>query len=395
MNTNIQDNKNIYIFIDTNLFYTRRNRYDFANHDIDEIIRMRDKFNHNFLNNKKIVIHTPDLVLKEVQLLKRDRLVQDFAEILSILKPLGEKQLISHLEQIRDEIDEKLTNKKEEFILSNKIIVPTNCNNEYFENIVEKAINKQTPFKPNYDQKKKRHVGDNGFKDAVIWYSIVDYVKINIIEDAYIILLTNNSSDFKSEKLLEEFYQITGKHIEIYKENQEEFSNFILNQSNDTNIEDVYVSCIKIKEKVRINSIKLLPLDSNISSFIPKYVNAKEFKESFEFEIAAKLENIGFDVENLKFSYHEPSIEYINVALRNYKLWFLDILDIELGYDDGTIDYAYDPKDIQLSTFFNETKEDVDSFKKDVSTCLEKQGYGQINPKIINYEIVEFIHPND
>jgi len=396
MNINIPANKNIYIFIDTNLFYTKRNTYDFVNSNINEIIHIRDKFNHIFLNNKKIILLTPDIVLKEMQSIKKERLVRDFKKFLKNIKNLKENQLVLDLNQIIDKFDEKLTNKKDEFISSNEIIVPANCNNEYFENIVKKAINKKIPFKPRYDSKEDRHVGDNGFKDAVIWYSIVDYVKNNITgDDNYIILLTYNKSDFKSEELLEEFYKITGKHIEICTLNQKEFSNLILNHYKGTNIEGVCVSHLKLNDKMRINSVKVLPLDFNMSSFFPKYIDAKEFEESFKIEVTSKLENLGFNVENLNFIYPEPSIEYINVELRNYKLWFLDILDIELGYDDGTTVYADDPKNINFSIFLSELKEYENSFKKKISSYLEEQGYGPIDPKIIDYEIVEFIPPND
>ena len=396
MNTNIPDNENIYIFIDTNLFYTRKNTYDFVNRNIDEILHIRDKFNHIFLNNKEIILLIPDIVLKEVQSIKKEHLVRDFNRFLKNIKTLEEDQFVLDLKQIKDKFDEKLTLKKDYFISSNEIIVPANCNNEYFENILKRAINKQIPFKPRYDSKKDRDVGDNGFKDAVIWYSIVDYVKNNITEDNnHIILLTNNKSDFKSDELLEEFYGITGKHIEICTINQEEFSNLILNQYKGTKIEGVFVSHLKLNDRIRINSVKVLPLDFNMHSFFPKCINAKEFEESFEIEVTSKLEKLKFNVESLNFTYHEPSIESINVELRNYKFWFLDILGIELNYDDGNTFYDYDQKNFNFGTDLSEIQEYENSFKKEISSYLEEEGYGPIDPEIIDYEIVEFIPPND
>ena len=65
----------------------------------------------------------------------------------------------------------------------NSEIIP--FNNVSNEVLVEKAILGKRPFREH----------EKGYRDAVIWHSLIDYIANNKIEDE-IVLLTNNTSDF-------------------------------------------------------------------------------------------------------------------------------------------------------------------------------------------------------
>ena len=237
-------------------------------------------------------------------------------------------------------------------------------------------------------------VGDNGFKDTVIWYSIVDYVKNNVtVKDSHIILLTNNDKDFNSAELLEEFNEITGRNIKIYNADQEEFLSFILSKYRATEIDNILVSHIEINGNVNINSINILPLNCNMPSPLPQYIDPSKFKEISKKSITTELEKLGFNVEKLKFKYIVPKPKYVKVELRNYEFLYLDNLDIELNYDDGSTVYAECPENINFSIELGENEDYEKTFKTKISSYLEEQGYGPIDPSIIYYEIVDFIPP--
>ena len=106
--------------------------------------------------------------------------------------------------------------------------------------------------------------------------------------------------------------------------------------------------------------------------------------------------------------YNKSPIESVSVNLRNFKLWFLDILDIDVYYEDGTEVQTEDPKDLQFSTILErapdinkepemyvEFKEYETEFKKEVSSILERTGYGKVDVNAIEYDIVEYIPPKD
>ena len=113
MDTNILDNQNIYIFIDTNLYFTKKSTYELENYAIKKIIEMRDTFNDILGgNNKEMILLSPDMVFKEVYSIKKEQLNRDCNQCLKSIRNLGENQLIPSINQIKEKIDEKLNKKK-------------------------------------------------------------------------------------------------------------------------------------------------------------------------------------------------------------------------------------------------------------------------------------------
>jgi hypothetical protein len=123
-------------------------------------------------------------------------------------------------------------------------------------------------------------MGDDGFKDTVIWFSIIDYVKENCSSNTdHVFFFTNNKKDFMSELTLFEFKMLTGMDIEIidFKSNNPNISdseftpflNYILDKSHfpiPVKINKINISYLKLKNKAEINSIFVEPLYINIIS---------------------------------------------------------------------------------------------------------------------------------
>ena len=101
--------------------------------------------------------------------------------------------------------------------------------------------------------------------------------------------------------------------------------------------------------------------------------------------------------------YTESPIASAFVNLRNYKQLFLDILDIDLYYEDDT-EFRIEPSENPNFSIFlpdlEHTREDSemydllkkteDGFKKHISSLLENEGYGKVEVNNIEYDIVEF-----
>lgn len=107
-------------------------------------------------------------------------------------------------------------------------------------------------------------------------------------------------------------------------------------------------------------------------------------------------------------SYLKSPIEHILVNLRNFKLWFLDILDIEIYYEDGTEFKIEAPENLNFnpvleelittdknSEDYTDLKQCETDFKEEIASMLEQAGLGKIDINSIDYEIVEYIQPND
>lgn len=104
----------------------------------------------------------------------------------------------------------------------------------------------------------------------------------------------------------------------------------------------------------------------------------------------------------------KKKIEWVSVDLRNYKHYFLDILDINIGFVDRTETQLEDPHDYQFTTFLtdlqtmDEDNPEYDghkSIEKDlqekVAEIIKKAGYGNFEPSKIGYEVAEMIGEED
>lgn len=88
-------------------------------------------------------------------------------------------------------------------------IIPYNKDGSTFELILERANMKEPPFSKNKD------ASDKGFKDCLLWLSLLNYFKDNGEEQ--VVFLTNDNSAFRNhvDFLTDEFKKVTGKTIEF------------------------------------------------------------------------------------------------------------------------------------------------------------------------------------
>lgn len=400
-----------YLFLDTNLFYSEKVTYDiFGIKLMTDLLAIRDNFNKIFVGYRRIKIFIPKLVLDEIYSIKTHIIQSEVIKFRNKIKNLNEKALITSLNQIYNNIHYSLESSGNYFFSRNNIEIVPYCDNNYFPIIIEKSINKRLPFKPYFDPKKEREVGDNGFKDTVIWYSIIDYVRKKCTKNTnHIFFLTNNEEDFKSDSTLLEFKQITGIDIEIIKfksanpnVNDMEFNpflNVVLDKSHisiPVKLGHVDISYLMINDKVDITSIIAEPLHINIKSavnFEQKTHSWEENKPLLNEKIEETLSNFRFDVSDLTFNYRIPKIENVDFDI-DQSMFDVKVGSIVLTYDDGFKKMIFCSIIVyeSQSEYYEpiEFKENYDQFVNEalelVCAYLEDNGYGSVPVERINFE---------
>lgn len=87
-------------------------------------------------------------------------------------------------------------------------VIKYSTNSDSFKKVIQRASDKLPPFSNAKD------ASDKGFKDCILWFSILDYFKNNGQEE--VLFITNDNGFLNnSEYLTNEFNSITGKSIEI------------------------------------------------------------------------------------------------------------------------------------------------------------------------------------
>jgi hypothetical protein len=107
--------------------------------------------------------------------------------------------------------------------LFGQYIIPFSSNNLTFPKILDRVYKKIPPFLS------VEGASDKGFKDSLIWLSLLEYFKINGEDD--IVFVTNDNGFRKNaDALCKEFIDYTGKNIAI-KDNSYYKSQFVIKQS--------------------------------------------------------------------------------------------------------------------------------------------------------------------
>jgi hypothetical protein len=146
---------------------------------------------------RHINILIPRIVVRELlkqQIESYNKNIERIRVILSKLSELpGFELQIPEFDYV-ELINKRLTN----FLTKYKIGIIEVPEGDVTNKLVEKVINKDKPF--------YKKGTDSGFKDAVIWESILEYVKHH--QDEHIIFWCGDK-DFHSDKLIKEFTDIT------------------------------------------------------------------------------------------------------------------------------------------------------------------------------------------
>lgn len=201
------------------------------------------------LKEKKYKLYISQVVIDERKAQLCNENIEKYNKIYSLAKYLTHyieiKSKIPSSNHI-DEIQKKLTQQAYESLFGNNIIKYSKSE-EIFSIILERAFKKIPPFVTDKS--------DKGFKDTLMWLSIIDYFMAN--GEQNIILLTSDNGFIKSKNELElEFKNKTNKilkiepnsfYTDIIKEEQKE--NIIQNNHNIPeeeleNLSDEIYDCI-------------------------------------------------------------------------------------------------------------------------------------------------------
>ena len=344
------------VFIDTNVFLrlyqtkegniTRifedisklKSSIVFVDQVFDEFLRNRDKILmkqiENVSNQKIKNLHVTPLI----------KSLDEFSDLVEARKlfDINHKKLLSKIEKIKDDIKEDVVYKNFCDLYSDSALTKYVRTDE----IIDKAHTRMLIGNPPIDDEK------NTIGDQIIWETLISNLNDDLIFITY-----------------------------------------------DSTYED-HISFLKAEYRSKVN--KDLHITEKVSFALSK-IKEKPSTELREFE--------KFDRHTIKPKvtfYTESPLVSAFVNLRNYKLWYLDILDIDLYYEDSTeirIEPSDNPnfstalEDLEStqkeSEMYPSLKKIEDDFKEYISLLLEKEGYGKIEASNIEYEIVEFIEPND
>ncbi|PFZ70598.1 hypothetical protein COL82_29890 [Bacillus toyonensis] len=246
-----------YIIFDTNILYMR----DYKDFSIFEFNSIYDEVQGKIERNNVIdqfELMVPEITIKE--LFKQQ--LQSYSTHVETMKSSYLK-----FEQIYDidlRIDEKfdyenfLDKKKEQYISSKAISILPICKEEKFVRIVERALNKEAPF----EGKDKK--SDKGFKDALIWESLLEFAEMN---DGEYIFFTADKG-FKKE-LEHEFIEVTRRNIKIYGRDDK--------QKLDIDIEKYSAE--------KSTRMRLELVQENLESLLNTLLNELEYKAFQEVEL--------------------------------------------------------------------------------------------------------------
>jgi len=165
-----------------------------------------------------------------------------------------------------------------------KIDIPKN--KEIFNKIINRAINKEKPFSG------KDGESDKGFKDVILWESILEYAKKS--QSKRFMLVTKNKNDFPLQ-LKDEFKMQTHKDIRIYYEIAD-LQKFVINEQNMKQIDMLSIEKIDkielanaINEYFLINEVEgLVGKDFRIENFI------NEGNNLYSFDLVEEINDIQY-----------------------------------------------------------------------------------------------------
>lgn len=176
-----------------------------------------------------------------------------------------------------EEYEIELRRRADQYLTEEKIETLPVCKDSQFTNILETSIKKLPPFEG------VKGKADKGFKDAVIWFSLIDYAKEHPAD--YIFVTEDNIfQDYENKKWLYNFFEEnTGQKITFYKCTEEVRQN-IIEFSEKSGLREVEIAVqekeweIYDNDRVMINTVWTLPVvkavDLDKEPRALKYINS-------------------------------------------------------------------------------------------------------------------------
>lgn len=242
----------------------------------------------------------------------RKQIIDSYNKELSLLKKCYNKLGNIHdikFEQKDINFSDVLDRNIKEYIDAKNYMI-LDISEKIFKNIVDRAINKKKPFLG------EKGESDKGFKDAILWESLIQHANEQKISNFY--LITKNSNDFPKDILEKEFYQLTYKNIKIFN-SIEELQKNILSEQN------INIKTILTTEILSVNEELLLEK-------VMEYCDKNQIQK--EFMIVSDIYNLVNQGNNFyTFWIDTPSDEYVftwslNATFKNDELIIDDIIPV-------------------------------------------------------------------
>ena len=294
-------NETIYIGIDTNLLYkSTKNGCDFSKFKMNKTYQTLEKTIERYGLSDNVKILLPTIVLSELKKQQIDKYQEKLELIQNVARDfMGIPDFALNVPNIKYE---ELISAEIESFSKNKFvkIIDMPLDTEVFGQIIDRAIQKRAPFCG------AQNNSDKGFKDVLVWESIVAFAKENPGRYLY---LSKNQKDFP-ENLSTEFFNRTMSVIDIFYKEEECFSkllelndnvqksqyDFVINElENGEYIEDTY---IEIKNDYK--KLKYEADEYEVSAYVLKSAreNLHEVENGvFHFDMILEASLIGEDDE--------------------------------------------------------------------------------------------------
>lgn len=189
--------KKIGVVLDTNIFHDRSGRRSIME-QIDLFLSYSRDL--DLANGGVLKIILPDIAIEEFLQQKKDRLENDYNSLIDRYDSLSKYVLGTKPES---KIDQELSMERDA-IAKKVMVLSIESSEDLFKKMIDDAIQKNPPFDKNSDGQKT----DAGFKDALIWNTILESKEIDGFDSLYFVSCDNVFSN-NNEKLENEF---TEKH---------------------------------------------------------------------------------------------------------------------------------------------------------------------------------------
>lgn len=181
--------------------------------DTNFIIENQSKFQEIINNlNEEYIVYVPQLAINE-RIAQQTREVAEKYEIIRRLCKENENIIKNLSFKIKEDEYIDLMSKKISDAYASQFgeyIIPfENENIELYKNALDRAMKKNPPFS------KDKNASDKGFKDCLLWLSLIDYFKNNHFDGKIYFITKDNGFINNSQSLIEEFKQETKIDIEI------------------------------------------------------------------------------------------------------------------------------------------------------------------------------------
>lgn len=213
----------ISIVVDTNVCYVSEKKCEFDHFYLSTQVSNLDAW-IQFVRNEKIQIVIPEMTIRELKKQRCDWYSKKKKELLDYMNNNTFPDIKINFD-VEEEFDYSnyIEQQIYEFFRNSKTIVNTMPITFDVDSIVNRAIDKKAPFEG------KEKQSDKGFKDAVIWESLLAYKRNN----PYRKIVYYSKDNRFCKELQEEYQNIFGEEIDIINSDDDALKYILQNLEND------------------------------------------------------------------------------------------------------------------------------------------------------------------